>query len=488
MKNKKTLRTAIFAATFVLIIVLSAVAADSLYNPNADKFTSELGKNLSALCSNSDLSQTQLLMIERADIKNVKYDTDDNGTTKFYAELRLINPKINCGSYSGENPQEYLQNAVDSLFNNKRSYVSCEIIGLCIDDKPVIDNETLQRIIDCTKESWNGGQNLIENKDLISAVTDLFCPAPYENRNYSDSTIYSAAYNKFLKESSEYFAEKGMTISGETSNDASAIRSIMQEIITPYLCSVKDIKLSQASDKNGVLRLSFNSLDVTGSISAEKSKIFSDVSDTDVSTATQSIFNAITSDISSYSADKAFKCSIDIDLADLISDVFSNSSGYFSTLHAMTEYYSFSASDAVNGRKNLKTLEKSGIISGKSNATWPVEFKRNAGDGNAIISIIKIDDSGNESSIMKIFIADGGSYMVCLPRGQYRINIAVGTNYFGAEQLFGDDGIYFKDEDVFDVASSPTVTVEKHEEENFSIIEYLLNKNNGGTCISKADF
>ena len=124
MNNKKIRFTLILTAITAGIVIISAVAALLLYQQNTDNFTTDLASNLAKICSSSDLSNTQLRMIECAEIKNVKYDTSDDGTKKFYAEIRLFNPKVNCGSYSGENPQEYIKNAVDSM-SNEVNVVKC---------------------------------------------------------------------------------------------------------------------------------------------------------------------------------------------------------------------------------------------------------------------------------------------------------------------------------------------------------------------------
>lgn len=487
MNNKKTRLTLILAAITAGIVIISAVAALSLYHQSSDSFTTNLASNLAKICSSSDLSHTQLRMIECAEIKNVKYDTSDNGTKKFYAEVRLFNPKVNCGSYSGE-PQKYVKSAVDSLYDSKFSYVKCEIIGLCVDDKPVIDTATLNRLVACVQESWDGGQNLIENKHLNQAISDMLCPSPYEEREYTGAAEYTAAYNDFLDSYSANFAVDGIKINGEISNDPSAIRNVMAKILTPYYCSAKNVSLNAADPQSGMLSFSFDSLNIIEAISQAKKSIISSENEIDISAAESQIFSAVTSASAAYSDETAFKCNMNIDLVDFADSAASGGEGYYGIIRAFTEYYSSSAYDAVTNRSSIKQIQTSCVISGKGNGMWPVEFKRNAGDGNAIISIIKISDNGEESSVAKLYLTDGGSDIICLAQGKYRINIAVGENYFGASQLFGDDGIYFKDSTEFEVTASNSVTVEKHEEESLSIIDYILNKNNGGTCIDRSAF
>ncbi len=489
MINKKTRFTLILAAITLGIVIISAVTAMSLYQPAGDNFTSNLALNLSKICSNSDLSGTQLRMIECAEVKNVKYDTTNSGTKKFYAEIRLFNPNVNCGSYSDKNPQEYLKSVADSLYNNKFNYVKCEIIGLCIDDKPAIDTNNLNQLLACVNESWNGGQNLIKNKHLNKAISDMLCPSPYSQRNYTGATEYTAAYNEFLDKYSQRFAIDGMMINGELSNDSTTIRSVMAKVLTPYWCSAKNISLTMSSEQNGMLSLSFDSLNLIDAISKAKKSIVASENDIDINSAESQIFSSVTAATAAYSDDTAIKSKINIDLIDFAD---SNQSivgeGYYGTIRAFAEYYSSSAYDAVTSRNGIKNIKTSCVISGKGNGMWPVEFKRNKGDGDVIINIIKVNDNGEESKIMKVFLTDGGSDIVCLAQGKYRLNIAVGTNYFGTKQLFGDDGIYFKDSNTFEVATTKTVTVEKNNEENLSIMDYIMNKNNGGTCIDRANF
>lgn len=486
--SKKFLMLAVVVAG-VFIMVFSAITATSLYKINADEFTSALGQNLAELCSNSDfgLSKTQLRMIECADVRNVKYQTTDDGQKQFYAEVRLINPKINCGSYSGDKPNEYLANAAESLFDNKWSYVPCEIVGLCVDDKPVIDAENLQELVSCVEESWNNGKGILENKHVVAAINDALCPAPFENRNYSDSTDYTLPYSRFLDKCSVYFAEDGIKINGENLTQSPAVRKAIAKIFTPYFCSADNLQLSSSSENKGTLLLTFNSLNVIQSISEAKNNIIASGASEDEIDNT--IISTIVSDISNYSSDNAMNNNIEIDFVDFMSEEAEKNWSYYGILRAILEYYGGCAEDIANSGTKEEITECK-IIDGGSNGQWPVEFKRNEGDGNVIIDVIKIGDNETEKSVMKLFLVDGGSQIVCLGQGKYRLNIAVGTNYFGAEHLFGDDGIYFRTTDTFEVSSSgiPSITVEKHSEESFSILDCMLNKSSGGTCIDKSKF
>lgn len=494
MRNKKSdgiskIILILAVAVGVIAMIFSAIAASSLYKHNTDEFTSQLGKNLALLCSDSDfgLSKTQLRMIECADVRNVKYQTTDDGQKKFYAEVRLINPKINCGSYSGDKPNEYLSKAAESLFDNKLSYVSCDIVGLCVDEKPVIDNESLQRIASCVEESWNNGKNISGNKHVVSAINDALCPAPFKNRKYSDSTDYSMPYSRFLDKCSVYFAEDGIKFDGKNLTQSPAVRKIIAKVFTPFFCSAENQQLSASIENKGMLSFTFDSTNIIESISDAKENIIS--SETHNGEIENIIIANIVSDISDPSSSGSINNKIEIDFVDFMYENAEKDWSYYSTLRTILEYYGGCSVDIANS-KAIEEITECKVIAGQSNGQWPVEFKRNAGDGNVIIDIIKIDDDYLEKSVMKLFLTDGGSQMVCLGLGKYRINIAVGKNYFGAEQLFGDDGIYFKTDDTFEVSSTdiPSFTVAKHSEEDFSILDYLLNKGSGGTCIDKAKF
>lgn len=473
----------------VLIMVFSAVTATSLYKINADEFTSALGQNLAALCSDSDfgLSKTQLRMIECADVKNVKYQTTDDGQKQFYAEVRLINPKINCGSYSGDKPNEYLANVAESLYDNKWSYVPCEIVGLCVDDKPVIDTENLQKLVSCVEESWNNGEGILENKNVVAAINDALCPAPFKDRNYSQSTDYTLSYSRFLDKCSAYFAEDGIKINGENLTQSPSVRKVIAKIFTPYFCSADNLQIASSTENKGMLSLTFNSLNIIQSISEAKNNIIeSGISEDQID---NTIISNIVSDISNYASDKTMFNNVEIDFVDFMSEDAEKNWSYYGMLRAVLEYYGGCAEDIANSSTKEEITECK-IIDGGSNGQWPIEIKRNEGDGNVIIDIIKIGDNETEKSVMKLFLVDGGSQIVCLGQGKYRLNIAVGANYFGAEQLFGDDGIYFRTTDTFEISPTgiPSITVEKYNEESFSILDYMLSKSNNGTCIDKSKF
>ncbi len=480
MQNRKNMLMVVVSAASIIAIAISAAVVIMFFGDVSDGFSANLGENLANLCSESDLNSTELKIIEHASVKNVQYKKSDDGTTMFYAEMRLITPQMNCKSYSGENPMEYIKKAADSLFDDTSEYISCEITGIIVDNSPIISEDTMQELAACAKEAWNNGAALTGSDDLAQALTDTLCPSPYQSRSYSDGGDYTSDYSDFLDECSEYF-------SSADSSSISELRAEMEEILTMFFCSVKNVTLS-SDEESRALTLCFDSMDIVGVISQEKSSIISSGSSTDVDSASSEIYSALTSSLSDYGSDETYSFSLEIDLFDMADDLISGNSGYFNTLMAITEYYSSSAADAVECIGSAETVSESCVISGSSNATWPVNFIRNEGDGDAIISVIKIDSDGSETSVMKIYLKDGESYMVCLERGTYRLNIAVGDAYYGSDKLFGSDGIYFKSQDTFELDRQIDVNVDKQGEENLSILEYIIEKNNGGSCIDVSEF
>ena len=181
------------------------------------------------------------------------------------------------------------------------------------------------------------------------------------------------------------------------------------------------------------------------------------------------------------------KVKIEIDLADFISDDSRMKLPFFNMIRAMTGYGSF----VVIPLTKIKTPASTQVISGKSNGQWPVEFKRAKGDGNIIIDVISIDDSGAEASVLKIFLTDGGKITVCLGKGKYRLNMAVGNTYYGSKELFGANGIYMKDTtNIYSVPSKElkTITVEKQQGESLKFKDYLLAVGTDPSLIDRAEF
>lgn len=478
-KNATTGKLKLFMSAAVIaciaVMVLSAAAASTMYIPSEDTFTSQLGRNLALLCESSDceLSRTQLDIIENAEIKSIRYDTDSDGNRLFSAKLILCAPVENAGVYS-ENPDAYLRKTAESMFDGKGEEI--EIIGLCSGgesgNSPVVDVETIHIIADAAERAWEN-ESLSSDKSFEYALTDLIIPEPFPDRVFSEGGSYQPTYSSWLDELSGQFASEGMTVTkdGGKSGELSDIRAAMEEVITPYLCSVRNVSLARSRDKKGYLTLSFDSLDVIGTLSTAKKP----------SVAALNKLSGV------YSDEKALRVSIDIDLSDFLADGGKMKLPFFNVIRAITRYGS-SIGVTVSKVKIPTTTQ---VIAGKSNGQWPIEFKRAKGDGNIIVNVIKIDDSGAESSVLKIFLTDGGKITVCLSKGRYRLNMAVGSTYYGSKEFFGANGIYMRDtKNIYPLPSKEltTITVEKQPGESLKFTDYLLGQGVDPSLIDKSDF
>ena len=114
----------------IAVMILSAAAASEMYTPSSDKFMSSLCKNLAALCekSESGLSKTQLSIIENAEIKSIRYNTESSGERMFFARLFLRAPVEKLMSYS-DNPTEYLNDTLKTMYSGEPEEI--EIMGIC---------------------------------------------------------------------------------------------------------------------------------------------------------------------------------------------------------------------------------------------------------------------------------------------------------------------------------------------------------------------
>ena len=461
---------AVVACTAVLIF--SALAASVMYIPSKDQFTSALGENLSALCRNGgySLSETQLDLIKNADVLNIRYENDDDGNRVFSARLRLYVPQANAGAYS-DDPASYLTRTRDLLCQGSDTE-EVEIIGLCSDNLPVVDMQTLDSIADAARSVWKR-ETLSTSKSFEYAVTDLLIPEPYAGRQYAEGESFQPQYAQWLSRCAAQFASEGMTVTvnGAPSGDPEDIRQAMANAVTPYLCSVRNITLATSPDKNGVLTLSFDSLDILNTIYSAKKPSFS----------------ALNKLAGVYSEERVWKVSIDVDLSALLSDREQMSLPFFNIIRAITRYGSTIGSSTVK----IKTPEKSQVIAGQSDGQWPVEFRREKGDGDVIVNVIRIDGNGEEASVVKLFLTDGGKITVCLGKGRYRLNLAVGGTFYGSVELFGANGIYLRDQDnLFDVPSNEakSITVARHPGESLRFSDYLIGQYTDPSLIDKSLF
>ncbi|MBQ9903034.1 MAG: hypothetical protein IJM51_11750 [Clostridia bacterium] len=473
-KNNAVIKYAMTAAVIacIAVLILSAFAASAMYIPSRDQFTSSLGENLTVLCRSGgySLSETQLDIIKNADILTIRYENDSDGNRLFSAKLRLYAPQANAGAYS-DNPLAYLTETKEKLCISSEAE-DVEIIGICNDNLPVVDIQTLESIAEAAERIW-ARETLSADTNFEYALTDYLIPEPYSGRKYAEGASFRPEYEKWLDQCAEQFASEGLTVykNGVQSGTASDIREAMANAVTPYLCSVRNIALARSEKNSGIYTLSFDSLDIINTVYSAKKPTFS----------------ALNKLAGVYSEERVLKVSIDIDLSTVISEKEKMNLAFFNLIRAITKYGSTIGSSTVK----IKTPDTSQVIAGQSDGQWPVEFKRAKGDGNVIVNVIRIKDSGEETSVVKLFLTDGGKITVCLSKGRYRINTAVGATYYGNEELFGENGIYMCDkETVYDVPSNETksVTVAKHPGESLRFTDYQLGQFTDSTLIDRSRF
>ena len=290
-------------AACVAVMILSAAAASQLYRSNGDSFTSGLGRNLALLCSNSDygLSRTQLAMIENAEIKNVRYETDRDGSKLFFARMIIHVPQANSDRYV-DSPDSYLNETLEKTYTGG-GFEECDIIGICRDNIPVVDVETLDRIVQSAEKAWEN-ESLTGDANFEYALTDILIPEPFPDRVYSEGGEYQAVYSQWLDQCASQFAREGMTVTVNSaqSSDPSDIRAAMEQSITPFLCSVRNLTLARSESKKGYLTLSFDSLDVI----------------TTLHTAKKPSISALNKLCGVYSDERSLHLSIDIDLNEVV--------------------------------------------------------------------------------------------------------------------------------------------------------------------------
>jgi hypothetical protein len=456
----------------IAIMVLSAVAASSLYRPSEDGFSSQLTENLALLCRNSepDISETQLEIIRQAEIKSIRYGEDEDGNRIFFARLQFAPPANHSAVYTGE-PDDYLKKTVEKM-SDAHEGEECDVYGLCSDNTPVVDLETIGAVSEASARAWHK-ETLSGDLNLQYAIIDALIPEPFQDRVVTEGGPYNATYTEWLDQCSACFASEGLTVTTENgqSGEQADIRKAMENIITPYLCSVRNITVSPSEERPGILTITFDSLDIISTIT----------------TAKKPSFSAINKLAGVYSAERTLKMTVDVDIASLAKDGEKMKLPVMTLIKAITKFGSTIGYTKVK----IKTPEAPQVIEGKSTGQWPIEFKRAKGDGNIIVNILRIDDSGDESSVMKLFLTDGGSITVCLSKGRYRMNYAVGTTYYGNRELFGNNGIYMRDNDnVYDIPSLDisSITVAKQSGESLDFIDYLLRQQSDPSLIDKNEF
>lgn len=474
-RNNSAVKKILMAAAViacVAVLLFSALAASTMYRPSKDKFTASLGEHLATLCRSGgySLSETQLDIIKNADILNIRYENDSEGNRLFSAKLRLCVPQENAGAYSSD-PGAYLSETREKLSDGSDAE-EIEIIGMCSDNLPVIDVQTLDSIANAADSVWRK-ESLSADKNFEYALTDYFIPEPFAGRKYAEGASFQPEFEKWLNRYADQFASEGLTVSkdGVQSGNASNIREAMANALTPFLCSVRNISLTSSEKEKGMLTLSFDSLNIIDTVYSAKKPSFS----------------ALNKLAGVYSEERVLKVSIDIDLSRLLDGKEPMSLYYFDLIRAMTKYCSTMGTSTVR----IKTPEKSQVIAGRSDGQWPVVFQRKKGDGNVVVNVIRTDDAGAETSVLKLFLVDGGKITVCLSKGKYRINTAVGATYYGSEEFFGENGIYMRDEEhIYEVPSNEarSITVGKLRGETLSFTEYMTGQFSDPSLIDKSSF
>ena len=234
------------------------------------------------------------------------------------------------------------------------------ILGLCSggegDLLPAVDVETLGKIADAAERAWKNEQ-LTSSRNFEYALTDLIIPEPFEDRKIGEGKEYTSAYTGWLDRCSSRFASEGLTVSkdGKQSSDSADIREAMEQVITPYLCSVRNVSLKSSEDKNGFITLSFDSLDVVGTLSSAKKPSVA----------------ALNKLCGVYSDERALKVTVNIDIVDLLDSGDSMSLPFFNIIRAITRYGSPSAllSPRSRYRSPPRSLRENPTVSGLSNSS-----------------------------------------------------------------------------------------------------------------------
>jgi hypothetical protein len=83
-----------------------------------------------------------------------------------------------------------------------------------------------------------------------------------------------------------------------------------------------------------------------------------------------------------------------------------------------------------------------------------------------------------------VFLAPGKSVRIKLPAGKYKMKSAIGKDWFGMKELFGDEGYY--DKMIFD-KNSEIITLKSNKIYTLTL-RYAKNSNIGSQKIPRTDF
>jgi hypothetical protein len=90
-------------------------------------------------------------------------------------------------------------------------------------------------------------------------------------------------------------------------------------------------------------------------------------------------------------------------------------------------------------------------------SSYSVGFAVTTGDNSGYNTYLKFYSSGGEL-VACVFVAPNSTATFQLIPGQYKINKAMGTDWFGMQELFGDSGSYAKV--MFNDDTTDTITLE----------------------------
>ncbi len=102
-------------------------------------------------------------------------------------------------------------------------------------------------------------------------------------------------------------------------------------------------------------------------------------------------------------------------------------------------------------------LPPTGVMKYDKEINWhptpQLSMSSRAGSGPHYVRIL---EAGTNAVVAQVFVRDGETCTIDLPGGYYLLHVASGSNWYGAEDLFGPETTYTMSQDVFNLAETTT--------------------------------
>lgn len=483
-RKKRILKSALSVLGLALTIVICYFFIQSRRNAAIVTYTNETFETLVAELQEDATDQWAKQIYSALHLQSVGIEDGEEGykVVTMHITMPVIEQdKIPFPTYDQSNPKQYLTSAFETCSNyiqngaTQSTTVVLDVLPADSGYEHTYHTATLSAlekdVQTCANSIW---RSIAASGSVLDATTDILFPDPV-TIDYStdppediDSTLYTTLYQAYLTELSNVLADSDLEIDGLNTSDADAIYQVLYQKLAARLYAPYEPVLSwNASLQTLVFQITMPSFDtIWEEAVAEVFKevqlhIAEGIPDNDALLQQLiKVINREAIDLRYYSTGQP-TVSFAIDLTSLAEygvtispDAIAFAYEY---IDAFNQAYDKLATDvaALPPYEKQERPESSVMVGNSGENYMKITLRTTAGDGDHFVKFVRTDAEDNASSL-SVYIRDGETINAYLPAGEYKILHAIGTDWYGSDYFFGQDGHYYLDNGTLKVANGYT--------------------------------